>query len=171
MIIKKLTDVDAKQYQKLIVQALTVHPESFRIGIQDVRQKDNSSLAFENDDSFILGAFDENETLVGAVSFKRERGAKMRHKGLIYRMYVAAEQAGKGIGRRLLQSAIERARKFDGLEQINLTVVATNERAKGLYYSAGFVSFSLEKQAIKIDCNYFDEETMKLLLTLLEPQK
>jgi len=77
-------------------------------------------------------------------------------------MYVAPDSAGRGIGRALLQAAIKEARKLERLEQINLTVVANNERAKNLYRSEGFISFSLEKQAIKIGADYFDEETMAL---------
>lgn len=77
-------------------------------------------------------------------------------------MYVASESAGKGIGRALLRAAISEARKIGHLERINLTVVASNERAKRLYQSEGFASFSLEKQAIKSGADYFDEETMAL---------
>ncbi len=77
-------------------------------------------------------------------------------------MYVASSSAGKGIGRALLRAAIAEARKIENLERINLTVVASNERAKNLYKSEGFVSFSLEKRAIKTGITYFDEETMAL---------
>jgi len=83
---------------------------------------------------------------------------------LIYRTYVASTEAGKGIVRQPLQTAITRARQIDGLEQINLTVVATKERAKRLYKSKDFVSFSHEKQVIKIGTEYLDEETMVLRL-------
>jgi len=163
MEIRRLTALDKKEYQNLILQGVAAHPESFRISVKDVKESE-PPFAVEQADDFTLGAFDENETLVGAVSFERERREKLRHKGLIYRMYVPSTEAGKGVGRKILRAAIERARAIDGLEQINLTVVATNERAKRLYESEGFISFSQEKQAIKTGAKYFDEETMVLRL-------
>lgn len=163
MKIKRLMIVNAAEYRNLILQGVAAHPESFRIGVEDVRGS-KSPFAAENEDDFTLGAFDENEALLGVVSFERERREKLRHKGLIYQMYVASAEAGRGIGRKLLQAAIRQAFEIDGLEQINLTVVATNERAKRLYESEGFVSFSHEKLAIKTGADYFDEETMVLRL-------
>lgn len=162
MKIERLTITAAKEYKNLIVRAVEEQPESFRVGVSDVSGA--APFAAEADDDFTLGAFDEDERLIGAVSFAREKPEKLRHKGLIYRMYVAPESAGKGVGRALLRSAIERARKIQGLEQINLTVVTSNERAKYLYRSEGFATFSLEKQAVRIGNSYFDEETMALFL-------
>lgn len=163
MQIKKLTGADAPEYQKLIVLGVETHPESFRISPADVRQSE-PSFAAEDENDFTLGAFDDSQTLVGVVSFDRERREKMRHKGLIYRMYVADARAGSGIGRKLLRAAIERAAQIAGLEQINLTVVATNERARRLYESERFISFSHETRAIKIGANYYDEQNMVLKL-------
>ena len=165
MKIKRLKNSHAAEYQNLILEGVAAHPESFRISVVDVKA-DAPPFEVEQANDFTLGAFDKNEMLVGVVSFERERREKLRHKGLIYRMYVRSTEAGKGVGRKLLRAAIERAREIDGLEQINLTVVATNERAKRLYESEGFVAFSHEKQAIKIGAEYFDEETMALHLTL-----
>lgn len=163
MEIKRLTNLYKTEYQNLILQGVAAHPESFRISIEDVKGSE-PPFAVEQAADFTLGAFDANETLVGAVSFERERREKLRHKGLIYRMYVASTEAGKGVGRKLLRSAIELALQIEGLEQINLTVVATNECAKRLYESEGFISFSHETQAIKTGAEYFDEETMVLRL-------
>ena len=100
------------------------------------------------------------------VSFAREgeNREKLRHKGLLFRMYVSANSAGKGIGRALIQAVIDRARRLPNLEQINLTVVASNERAVRLYASFGFVPFSHEERAIKYNGQYFNELTMALRL-------
>ncbi len=160
MKIERLTIAVAEEYKKLMRRAVEQHPESFRIGVDDVSGA--PPFAVETADDFTLGAFGDDEKLVGAVSFNRQTQEKLRHKGLIYRMYVASESAGKGIGRALLRAAIVEARKIEGLEQVNLTVVASNEWAKNLYRSEGFMPFSLEKRAIKTSADYFDEETMAL---------
>jgi cyclohexyl-isocyanide hydratase len=158
--IKKLNKSFNEEYVNLMVRAVEQQPESFRISVADVSGA--PPFAVETDDDFTLGALDEAGKLTGVVSFAREKQEKLRHKGLIYRMYVASSSAGKGIGRGLLRAAIAEAQKIEGLERINLTVVASNERAKNLYKSEGFISFSLEKRAIKIGVTYFDEETMAL---------
>lgn len=51
------------------------------------------------------------------------------------------------------------------MEQINLTVIATNTVAKRQYEKLGFHSFALEKNAIKDNGVYYDEEQMVLFLT------
>lgn len=162
MKIEKLTGDVTEEYVNLMVQAVERQPESFRIAVSDVSGAPPFAVEIEGD--FTLGAFGDAGELVGVVSFAREKQEKLRHKGLIYRMYVAFDSAGKGIGRALLRAAIDETRKIENLERINLTVVASNERAKNLYQSEGFVSFSLEKRAIKTGVNYFDEETMALSL-------
>ena len=68
------------------------------------------------------------------------------------------------MGRRLIQETIKRAREIEGLEQINLTVVASNSRAKNLYFSEGFKSFAQEERALKIGETYYGEERMVLRL-------
>lgn len=88
----------------------------------------------------------------------------MRHKGLLFRMLVASEAAGPGLGRRLIQAVVARARGQVGLEQINLTVAASNERARQLYESEGFRTFAPEKRALKIGDAYYDEEQRARLL-------
>lgn len=128
MKIKRLNKSFSEEYVNLMVRAVGQQPESFRINVADVSGA--PPFAVETDDNFTLGAFNESEKLIGVVSFAREKQEKLRHKGLIYRMYVASRSAGKGIGRALLRAAIERARTVHDLEQVNLTVVASNDRAK-----------------------------------------
>lgn len=162
MKIEILTNAATEEYRKLLCRAVEENSESFRIGIADVAGA--PPFASEGENDFTLGAFDEDGNLIGVVSFSREKQEKLRHKGLIYRMYVAEKSAGRGIGRMLLRTAIGKARNFNGLERIILTVVADNKRAKNLYASEGFETFSREKNSIKIGARYFDEETTALTL-------
>lgn len=55
-----------------------------------------------------------------------------------FRMYVSAENAGKGIGWKLVEHLLARVKELDDIEQVNLTVVATNENAVRLYTAFGF---------------------------------
>lgn len=163
MTIRELTPTDTAAYQSLFLCGLREHVESFRVSLQDAGEP-MIPFATHRPDAFTLGAWLAQGRLVGAVSFERETREKLRHKGLLYRMYVSAEVSGKGVGRGLIQASVKRAMEIPGLEQINLTVIASNSRAKRLYSSEGFQSFSLEERGLKMGEIYYDEEQMVLYL-------
>lgn len=161
--IRTLAPPDTNAYRTLMECGLREHVESFRISADDASEP-LVPFASSRPDAFTLGAWFDGSRLVGTVSFERDVRAKHRHKGLLYRMYVHSDASGMGIGRRLVREAVARARSIEGMEQINLTVVATNVKAKALYASEGFASFALERNALKMGGTYFDEEQMVLFL-------
>ncbi|BDI34419.1 N-acetyltransferase [Capsulimonas corticalis] len=161
--IRRLTSDDFDAYQSALLRSVADQPECFRITEEDITGSP-SPFDDETEDDFTLGAFREDDALIGAVSLRRERQVKLRHKALLFRMFVAQEAAGRGVGRALIREAIRQARLRPGLERINLTVIASNERAKALYTSEGFVRFSMEKQAVRSGKIDLDEEMMALEL-------
>ena len=96
------------------------------------------------------------------VGFEREQRIKLKHKGIIWGMYTAPEVRGEGIGRMLLAEVIRRSLNLDGLEQIILTVTSGNKPAMKIYENIGFRSYGIEKQALKIGSEYFDDVFMEL---------
>ena len=160
-----LTTTSNFGYRAFMLAGLQRHRDCFRISPAD--QLNTSFPTQGLPDSFTLGMLTATQELAGVVSFEREGKdrEKMRHKGLLFRMYVAAQYSGRGYGRILLDETICRARLLPNMEQINLTVIATNFGAKRQYEKIGFRSFSLEKNAIKDDGLYYDEEQMVLFLT------
>lgn len=70
---------------------------------------------------------------------------------------------GIGIGRALMQAALEAA-KDKGLTRIELTVRENNKKAIELYKKIGFVIEGLHRNAIRIDGNYQNYISMALLL-------
>jgi GNAT superfamily N-acetyltransferase len=151
-----------KQYRALMIRALMEHSEYFRISVEDELNAPFPTLSLP--DSFTLAATQNSEEYMGIISFQREREnrVKIRHKGLIFRMYVASEYSRKGVGRALIQEVIRRAKLLIALEQINLTLVSTNLRARQLYSSLGFETYGLERRAHKSGHTFFDEEFMVL---------
>ncbi|MCY7358646.1 MAG: GNAT family N-acetyltransferase [Rudanella sp.] len=160
----ELTSEKADTYKAFFTQAVTLQPDFFRISPADEAESPFPTLG--TPDSFTLAMTTPIGHLMGVVSFQREGAnrTKLRHKGLLFRMYVAAEYAGRGIGRRLVNEVIQRARLLPGMEQLLLTVAHQNEIAKKLYESVGFQSFSLELRAMKYNGAYVDEEQMVLFL-------
>ncbi|KGR76166.1 GNAT family N-acetyltransferase [Ureibacillus sinduriensis] len=167
MNIRILTEADAQNYQTLRLRALQTNPESFgstyerevHFTIEQVEERIRQA-----EDRFVLGAFQEDGSLMGIVLLMRELDRKSKHKATIYGMYTAPEVRGQGVGKALLIEIINRANDFDGVEQIHLQVIATNESAKKLYKSLGFETYGVEPRALKDGDRYFDEELMVLFL-------
>ena len=77
-------------------------------------------------------------------------------------MYVAERWRGQGIGRSVMKELLSRARAVDGIEQVILTVAATQAAARRLYESLGFQSFGCEPCALRVGDACVDEEYMML---------
>jgi ribosomal protein S18 acetylase RimI-like enzyme len=156
--IKEIKSDQLTAYKSFLTKGLIDDEESFRI-----TPGDDAHAAFptkDATDSFTIGLYADDQ-LAGVASFERD-GAnreKLRHKGLLFRMYVAKAYRGLGLAKKLIEGVLERVKKTD-IEQINLTVIATNTKAKDLYQKFGFKTFSIEERAIKWKGKYFTEEQM-----------
>ncbi|MGP0583542.1 GNAT family N-acetyltransferase [Paenibacillus timonensis] len=158
---------DAVIYQTLRLRGLQDHPEAFGSTYEREAAFSAETVADRinpNEDRFVLGAFDEDGTLTGIVTFVRESSPKARHKGTVFGLYVTPGMRGQGIGQVLMQELLSRAKQLDGLEQLNLAVVSTNGMALKLYESMGFRTYGTERRALKWDGKYYDEDYMALKL-------
>lgn len=168
--IRELTRDDAAAYVALRLRMLREHPEAFTSSFEEESKKplawSERRIAPDPDTgaphNFVLGAFAESTTIIGTAGFSVEVRMKQRHKGLLFGMYVAPEATSRGVGRSLLDACLDRARGVPGVEQINLTVTATNERALRLYEAAGFHTFGIEERAIRVGGAYHAKAHMVL---------
>ena len=166
MEIRKLNEMDAEKYQEIRLGALKTDPEAF--GSTYEREVEFSiehvvSRIVPTKERFVLGALYKGE-LVGIVTFMRESGLKTYHKGNVFGVYVKPDYRGRAIGKALLIELIEQAKQCEGLEQMNLAVVTVNRSAKKLYESLGFEVYGTERNALKFNNHYFDENLMVLKL-------
>jgi RimJ/RimL family protein N-acetyltransferase len=76
---------------------------------------------------------------------------------------ILAPYRGQGIGKKLLQTAIQKAEQ-KGLTRIELTVREKNKSAIALYEKFGFRIEGIHKNAVRIEGNYEDHVFMALLL-------
>ena len=154
-------------YRALRLTALKTNPEAFgstyerekQFSIERIKQR-----ILPSEKRITLGAFNERNMLIGIVTFLRETNTKMQHKGHVLGLYVMADNRGQGVAKRLLVETIELVKKWDGLEQINLTVVSTNLSAIQVYSKLGFKVFGTELKAMKYENQYFDEHLLVLFL-------
>lgn len=168
MKIRILTEEDASKYQECRLNALKTNPEAFSSTYEREAAFSNETVKERispTKDKFVLGAFDENETVVGLVTFFRETGLKTKHKANVYGMYVTPEARGNGVAKQLMQELIKKAKECAGVEQLLLTVVQGNNSAKRLYDLLGFKVYGVERNALKVDGEYLDEDWMVLFLS------
>ena len=162
--LRLLNDADLPAYKALRDTGLKHDPEAFTTDFDRASLLPAASYATRlgrpPHDNFILGAFDAAGALLGAVVCERESLLKKRHEAALVGMVIAPGARGRGIGKALLAEFDTQVRQLPGLEQVVLSVTASNAHALRLYEHAGFVRYGLLPSAIKLDGRYFDKALM-----------
>ena len=81
---------------------------------------------------------------------------------VVFGMYVASEHRGRGIGRLLLTSLIDRLAAFPQIITIRLGVTETQDPARRLYESVGFQVVGKTEEGIVVNERQYDELVMEL---------
>lgn len=84
-----------------------------------------------------------------------------RHIGTLG-ISVAKDFRGEGIGKVLMQTVIDEAKKLPGIEILTLGAFANNEIAINWYKSLGFVEYGKLPNGIKLENGYVDHVYMYL---------
>ena len=162
--LRLLTASDLAAYQALRRAGLRDAPEAFTTDFNAGSALPAATYATPEGappaDHFILGAFDAEGELIGAVICERESSLKRRHEATLAGMIITPERRGQGIGKALLKEFDQLVRQLPGLEQVVLSVTASNAHAIGLYESVGFEHYGLHPNARKIDGVYHDTALM-----------
>jgi len=165
--VRQLTKADTPAFRTLRLEGLKQAPEAFSAAYEDEVRRSDEVFAVRIPDappSAIFGAF-RCGRLVAMTGLMVPAGARERHKGLVWGVYVAVEARGSGLARRLLDTVIAHARTVEGLEILQLGVGVDNAPAKAVYAAAGFALYGVERKALKLaDGRYVDEELRVLEL-------
>ncbi|TFY92721.1 GNAT family N-acetyltransferase [Pseudomonas kairouanensis] len=158
MMIRPLVASDAQAYRALMLEAYGVYPQAFTSSVAERAAMPLSwwEKRLESPLDHLLGAFDADD-LVGIVGLAFEPREKARHKVTLFGMYVNAGHQQQGLGRRLVEAALDEARKQPRLKLIQLTVTAGNDAAFALYQRCGFIQYGLEPLAVRVGVEYFDK--------------
>ena len=162
MNIRTLYASDASNFQRLRLAGLLEAPSAFASNYQEEKDRTIEQVQGHlvgSSETVIIGGFQECE-LLGVVGVGREQRLNERHMAFIRSMYVAPQARGRGFGRRLLSAALAQVSSWHGVEQVKLSVTATNQAAVHLYESVGFVGVGRLPRALRLGHEYFDELMM-----------
>ena len=112
--------------------------------------------------SLCLVAEDDGR-IVGQLMLQGGKRRNVRHAATLG-ITVGREHRGQGVGRRLMEYAIDWARAGGVVTRIELNVFVRNSNSIRLYESCGFVVEGRRRRSIHRDGEYMDDLVMALLL-------
>lgn len=104
----------------------------------------------------------ENGEVIGYLMIQHEKSNRVSHRAGIA-VGVHSESRGKGVGTLLFQHIISWAKDVE-LHRLELTVIATNDRAVHLYKKVGFEVEGVKKDSLWVNNEFIDEYYMALLV-------
>ena len=104
----------------------------------------------------------ENDEVIGYLMIQHEKSNRVSHRAGIA-VGVHSESRGKGVGTLLFQHIISWAKDVE-LHRLELTVIATNDRAVHLYKKVGFEVEGVKKDSLWVNNEFIDEYYMALLV-------
>lgn len=157
--IRQLQEQDWALWKEIRLEALKRHPEAFGSSYEEESLWTDENFKQNLVKSDIFGTF-INHNLAGAAGFFIYDPQKLRHKGMLFTLYVKEDHRGQGIAGRLLETVIHHARTR--VLQLHCSVNVENQEAFKLYQKHGFQIFGTEPRASKVNNTFHDLHLMVL---------
>jgi len=84
------------------------------------------------------------------------------HRGELVQVYVDSNYRSQNIGEKLIKRVLDYAFNLEGIEQVQLSVIANNQTAIKLYEKIGFKTFGVQRRYFKVGETYMDQQFMQL---------
>jgi diamine N-acetyltransferase len=117
--------------------------------------------ALDDPDGALLLAIEDGEP----VGFVMLAGLESEHRVIELRRVVVPDK-GRGVGRRLIELALDHAFGELGAHRVWLDVMPHNQRARRAYEAVGFIEEGLMRDALLIDGAY----QSLVMMSVLEPE-
>ena len=152
--------------QVLRREALASDPLAFGATVEDDVALDTAfaTRSLSDPSSAAIFAAFVSGTAVGMVGLARMPREKVKHRALVWGMFVQPGHRGRGVGAALLDAALDHARSWSGVRQVHLSVTASAPGARRLYERAGFVVWGREPRALGWNGTFVDEYHLVLAL-------
>jgi ribosomal protein S18 acetylase RimI-like enzyme len=165
IVYRRLQAGDAGSYRVVRLEALKSFPESFGSTYEEEsavpKLKFETLIEESSVEGLIIGAFCEQQ-LIGIAGLIRDERRKTRHRGKIVQVYVNPDYRGQKVGENLMRMTVDTAFKTEGIEQLELAVVADNSSAIRLYEKIGFETYGEQKNYFKDGDRYAHQQFMQL---------
>jgi ribosomal protein S18 acetylase RimI-like enzyme len=158
--LRRLISADAAAYREIRLEGLRLHPDGFGASYDDETTQPLAWFEARIVENAVFGGWLADGTLAGIAGLLVPAGAKLKHKGMLWGMYVRPAARGTGLAAAIVERALDHARGV--VEEVQLVVAPDNDAAIRLYRAAGFEPFAREPRALKIGGVYHDS----LLMTL-----
>ena len=164
MIIRLATQFDADQ---ILIVMNDAENSGFMLANRGERKLNPESIKkiIDNVKNALKSGFfvaEEDDTLLGYLIVRGENMERTNHRASIV-IGVHSNSRGTGVGTALFEHVFEWA-KQQQLHRLELTVIESNEQAKGLYKKMGFEVEGIRKDALFIEGKYVTEIYMGKLL-------
>ncbi len=152
MHLRRLTPADAADYRTVLLQgyeapgaftATRAERAALPLDWWEARVSDRPDA-----DQLVVGAF-LDARLVGVAGLRRRDRERTRHKATLFGVAVRPEARGQGVARALVEAVLDHARSTPSLRLVQLSVVASNARARRLYEACGFRAYGTEPDALR----------------------
>ena len=141
------------------LEAVTLHPDSFGESLADVEKQDEAYFAKSLENAVILAYFADGE-IAGLIGCYRYIGHNLRHKGVVFGIYVKEKYRGQGIAAKLLEAIEQYAQRDLGVKQLQLHVTTENKKAFALYEKQGYSVYGIEPKSLLINNRFYDDHLM-----------
>jgi len=157
--IKQLHSQAWALWKEIRLEALKLHPEAFTSSYEEEALWEDEKFKQQLEKSYVFAAFMDHK-LVGVSGFFVLEPQKIKHRGLLFGVYIRKEHRGKGVAKQLLKEIINHARQK--VVQLHCTVNAKNKDAFKLYQNHGFQLYGTAPRSLKIGDKFYDEHLMVL---------
>jgi ribosomal protein S18 acetylase RimI-like enzyme len=135
IIIRKAKEADLTALENLISEL--IDSMGTREGI-DLSMAIKNCRKFINDNNSYLAVAEKNRDIIGFINFTmRQTVLHYGGSGLIDELVVGGNYRGKGIGKMLMNFAIEKCKEL-GCCEVEVSTESTNTKAREFYKSYGF---------------------------------
>ena len=168
--LRLLNQEDSQNFKKLRLESLLMDKDSWLSSLEE--EKDQPDYFFSNKITFAISApifgywgYFENGQLLGYAQIAVSYWKKRMHIATIFDVCVTPSARKKGVGNRILNFIIDKAKTSSNLEMLQLWVTSRNLEAIKFYEGLGFTKTATNKKSVKeTDGNYQDEYLYTLKL-------
>ena len=138
-------------------------PKDYDIYLQDMSKEEGFIQSSRDGKDYLICAYVNDEIIANCALrvFTHEKDSHRANLGIA----INPKYQGRGLGSLMFDEMIRIAKETPELDQLELGVIAKNERARRLYLKKGFVKTGDIPHELKLkDGTYLDGETMVLFL-------